>query len=616
MKFNLMIAVTFAALAIVLSALHVRWTKRLVIDRAADRMRQDINAAWQIVEDRQSQIETIVRFLADACRTETRPTATQGSDAPGFAEARDRWGLTFLDDLDSPCWRTGDPPDPIAAFLVDSFIAEGPLRPLSGVAVVPAEVMAEAGPAFARQCTVGEKTLPGMVLFAATPHPTAPGGPRRLLVGGVLLNGSTHLVDEIQQALFKEAFYKGKRVGTATFFAGPVRIATTVLLADGRPATGTVVSREVEEQVLEKGVPWAGRAKVVDTWYISRYDPIRDPAGKIVGMLYIGELEQPYLDIQLKTLLVGIGVILAVMAAAFLVSFVISNRMLAQISALEDGARLLAGGDLSVRAPVTTRDEIGGLARAFNAMAEKIEADRDRIVLQKATIEEANRSYIDLLSFVTHELRGCLAGAILNVKLMEEGSFGPLDDRVAEGVGIISDTLVRLNDLTLNYLQLSRIEAGRMLLDRAAVRLVADVIAPVLADLASEIDRTHMSIDVNVPEDLFVNADRDLLRIVYHNLLTNAAKFGRHGGRIVLDAKVAEGSVTASVWNDGPGIRQDRLDEVFKKFRHFDVGDEQGKTGTGVGLFIVQKIIDEHGGRISVDSKENEYACFSFSLPA
>jgi two-component system NtrC family sensor kinase len=132
----------------------------------------------------------------------------------------------------------------------------------------------------------------GMVLKSAHPVLDSNGRVLGALTGGILLNRNYEIVDRIKSILFKDAKYKGKEIGTATIFLGDLRISTNVIDREGNRAIGTRAMKEVEEQVLEKGLPWIHRAFVVDDWYLTAYEPIRDIRDKIVGMLYVGILEK------------------------------------------------------------------------------------------------------------------------------------------------------------------------------------------------------------------------------------------------------------------------------------------------------------------------------------
>jgi two-component system NtrC family sensor kinase len=122
--------------------------------------------------------------------------------------------------------------------------------------------------------------------------------------------------DRIKNIVFKDAKYEGKKIGTATIFLGGLRISTNVMDKEGKRAIGTPAMKEVQEQVLEKGMPWIQRAFVVEDWYITAYEPIEDIFGQRVGMLYVGVLEAKYADVRWKALSLFILITVAGMVLA------------------------------------------------------------------------------------------------------------------------------------------------------------------------------------------------------------------------------------------------------------------------------------------------------------
>lgn len=159
----------------------------------------------------------------------------------------------------------------------------------------------------------------GMVLKSAHPILDENGDVLGALMGGILLNRNHEIVDRIKTILFRDARHKNKEVGTATIFLDDMRISTNVYDREGNRATGTRAMREVEEQVLEKGLLWTQRAFVVDDWYITAYEPIRDIHNKIVGMLYVGILENKYAVLKERLILVFmLGMLIAVGVSCFL----------------------------------------------------------------------------------------------------------------------------------------------------------------------------------------------------------------------------------------------------------------------------------------------------------
>ena len=167
----------------------------------------------------------------------------------------------------------------------------------------------------------------GMVLKAAHPILDEDGNVLGALMGGILLNRNCEIVDGIKSILFKDAKYKGKEIGTATIFLGDLRISTNVMDREGNRAIGTRVSEEVYKKVLGKGLPWIQRAFVVDDWYITAYEPIRDVQDKIVGMLYVGMLESKYALMKERLILLFFFFSMSGMLIALAVSFFLSRRM-------------------------------------------------------------------------------------------------------------------------------------------------------------------------------------------------------------------------------------------------------------------------------------------------
>lgn len=603
-KVAVTLVAVFVLLAAVVSGLQIYWVKYLLVNQTRARVDQNIRAAWRMLDAQRRQLETVVSFLGEA-----------GPDAPAreaLQHYATRWNLDILTVLDSEglvlarasSTATGDllPVPGLAEALEASPV-------VSGYTVLP-DVSLE-GRALLERAQAAGKSPAGLVQFAARRLPFG----ERVLLAGTLLNGADSLVDGIQNTIFRDEFYKNTRVGTVTIFLGPTRVATSVLLDSGARAEGTRVSEEVGRRVLEEGEPWTGRAEVVDDWYLSRYDPIRNPAGDVIGMVYVGELERVYRDIERRTVLLNIAAILGVMALAFAVSFVLGNRILRQVAALQRTTRSLAAGNLSARARIETGDEIGALAQSLNAMADHLEADRLQILEQKAAIETANRNYSEMLSFINHELRSTLGAVLFNVYLLKEGSYGELKGEQQEGIDIIEEGLKHLEELTKNYLQLSRIEKGELEVVAKNLALRKEIVVPVVNALEPQARAKRMSVEIKVPEDFTLRADPNLIRIVYDNLIENAVKYGREGGRIHVEVARADGQARLRVWNEGKGIPDEQLPHIFDRFRRYDVDESTGRRGTGLGLYIVKRIVEEHGGTITARSSPGQYAQFDIVLP-
>jgi two-component system NtrC family sensor kinase len=631
-KFNLGIIIVFAALAVGVAAMNVNYANTNTIREARNRVHIYTRAAWEILDAKTECVRLASEILAqdqvirDLLRDPDNPQLSAA--ALDYLETmRQEQGMNILN-LIAPDgtvilrtrapFNTGDSlaTDPMVKQVISSRQSS------SGNIILPLERLDVEGNGLIERCIAVDGEPRGMLAGAAVP--VIEGGDLLGIIQmGELLNGAAENVDKIRDAVFENEYYKGKPVGTATIFMGDLRISTNVLDNQGRRAVGTRVSEDVAEQVLEKGLQWTGRAFVVDTWYLSQYDPIRDPDGNIIGMLYVGELEQKYLDLRTRAVALHLTVILAGMVLAFLVFYFMVRGVLVRVRRLSGATKCLSGGDLAHRVAVRERDEMGNLAASFNDMAAQLERQRQEIECRQRELEElsdelrtTNENYIEMLGFVAHELKNPLTSATMSLHTVKDGYLGEISDAQRKSLDSVARSLDYFQDMIKNYLDLSRLERGDFQVDKGPFSIYSDVIAPTLDALGHELRERRMVVANHVPVDLVLNADRHLLRVVYDNLLSNALKYGRPGGNIVLDGHASDGSqVTFSVQNDGEGIPPEKMPLLFGKFRRLDSPECTTKSGTGLGLYICKEIVERHGGKIWADSKIGEWVKFCFTLP-
>ena len=188
---------------------------------------------------------------------------------------------------------------------------------------------------------------------------------------GTVINRNFEFVDFVRENVFTAVTYDGKNLGTVTIFQGDVRITTNVIGPDGQRAIGTRVSAEVYDKVLGEGKMWKGPAFVVDSWYISAYEPLRNINDEIVGMLYVGVLKKRYDDMRRQAMtLFSLVSVFAFLCAVFL-SLWLSSRLARPLALLTAGADEVARGNLDYHlphSPGAKRDEIHRLTSAFNQM--------------------------------------------------------------------------------------------------------------------------------------------------------------------------------------------------------------------------------------------------------
>lgn len=627
-KFNLAIIATFVVVAIGIAALTVYEVNTLVIRLAENRVRIYMRAAWEILDGKTARTRAALEILAqdqavaDALQGRT-PTDGLRPALEGVRRTQKMDILNLMAPDGKVLLRTRSPynrDDSVAADpLVKRVIATR--QASSGAILMASERLdIEGGELVERVLAVANEPR-GIFSGAAVPV-LADGKLIGILEMGSLLNGATEKVDAIRDAVFANEIYNGKPVGTATIFMDDLRISTNVLDQSGRRAVGTRASQDVTQRVLKEELPWTGRAFVVDTWYLAQYDPIRDPDGTIIGMLYVGELEQKYLDLMRRTLAQNLSVILIGTTLAFLAIYYLVRSIVRPIHVLSEATQRLAAGDLAHRVDIQRRDEIGDLAHCFNQMGERLQAQRaelERDKQQLKTLSEqlqvTNRNYIEMLGFVTHELKNPLTSAIMGLYTVKDGYLGELNPAQKKSLESVAKSLDYFQDMVRNYLDLSRLEQGQLIVKKRPIKLVEAVIGPALEALERQLAERRITVDNQVSDTLSVNADPTLLRVIYDDLLSNAVKYGREGGGILLAAEARDDRVVLSVRNDGEGIPPEKQAQLFKRFSRLDTPGATGKKGTGLGLYICKEIVEKHGGEIWADSKLGEWVKFSFTLP-
>jgi two-component system phosphate regulon sensor histidine kinase PhoR len=174
----------------------------------------------------------------------------------------------------------------------------------------------------------------------------------------------------------------------------------------------------------------------------------------------------------------------------------------------------------------------------------------------------------------------------------------------------------RLTHLINDLLTVSQLESGRIDLNLATVKLGA-VVDSVFQELRAQADLNQLSTENMVGSDVTVAADGNRLRQVFFNLIENAIKYGKKGGRVVVSVERPDAStVEVTVADDGSGIPPDSLPRIFERFYRVDKARSREAGGTGLGLAIVKHIVQSHGGKVWVQSKIGKGSRFHFTLNA
>ncbi len=492
-KFGLGIVIVFALLATSIATASFVWVDQNTVRDAQQRVQLYIESSHEIYDSKLARMQSILEILArdDSVMAfaENPRDEASATRAKTFLESVRRSQsmdvLNLMDAHGSVLLRTRAP------YNQGDSVAEDPVvrrvmasrQSVQGTVLIDQARLERGGEGLLEQCLRFGGTPQGMIQTVATPIIV-----KERLVGilqiGNLLNGAVDKVDRIRDTVFRNEIYGGKPLGTATIFMGDLRISTNVHDRQGNRAIGTRASSEVAQQVLGDGAPWTGRAWVVDTWYLSQYDPLRDPDGHVIGMLYVGELEQKYLDLRTQALALFLLVVLAGMLFAFLIFFAIARSIVAPIQRLAFATKQLADGDLTYRVTSgrrSSRDEVSNLALSFDEMAEQLQRQRERIEQDQRALEKlnqelqtTNRNYMEMLGFVSHELKNPLSSVILNVGTVKDGYVGPVNETQKDALESVARNLRYFREMIADYLDLSRVEKGELRVNQSRINLVAD----------------------------------------------------------------------------------------------------------------------------------------------
>jgi signal transduction histidine kinase len=306
-------------------------------------------------------------------------------------------------------------------------------------------------------------------------------------------------------------------------------------------------------------------------------------------------------------LLVGAGLIAGLTGAALLFSGLISS-MRRPLEELVDASGQLAAGDLNARVKVGGLSETAALGSAFNEMAAELQrraGERDQLETMKD----------EFVLTASHELRSPLTSVqgFAELLMLERDKLEP---KQADTVEIILDNTRHLVRLLNDLLDLARSDAGRLTIKPSptdVALVVEDPVRTMQSQTQTKSQALAQEIQPGLPQ---VRVDRDRIRQVLVNLLTNAHQYCPEGASILVTATGQADGVQLAVSDDGPGMAADQLEHIFERFTRGDAGLTQYVGGTGLGLAISKSLVELHGGTLAVESTEGHGSTFRVWLPA
>jgi signal transduction histidine kinase len=248
----------------------------------------------------------------------------------------------------------------------------------------------------------------------------------------------------------------------------------------------------------------------------------------------------------------------------------------------------------------------GGLAAA---------AWQTLMVRRRLRRAEAERTrYQQAMHFVTHEMRTPLSSIQGSSELISRFALSQEKQKqIAQLINSESKRLARMIEIFLNV---ERLSAGQMELKREDIP-VKEMIAACVERARALADRKHIGLEqMPMDEDLRLTGDRELMEHACYNLLTNAVKYSPQRTQVTISGWRENGHISMAVKDQGIGMDHKEVKQIFQKFYRTRKAEESGEAGTGIGLSIVQQIVEQHGGRIDVVSRPGAGSCFTLVLPA
>jgi signal transduction histidine kinase len=321
-----------------------------------------------------------------------------------------------------------------------------------------------------------------------------------------------------------------------------------------------------------------------------------------------------------------VTIVLSLLAGLMIALWIIRsiNQPLRDLSA---AAHAIGGGRLDIALKDNARDEIGEVSRAFNRMARQLDESKKKIEAQSETLrknlelteeqkkdlEKVNRELDRFVQTVSHDIRSPLMGISWYAEFLKQHGGEKMEPKQQECLDGVCRGVERANALIKDLLALTRISRVRNPYEYVQISALAD---EVVASLEYKIRESKVDLQVqpNMPS---IICDGIKLREVFLNLMTNAIKFSSGNGEVQPRVEVLFKDNIDShefiVKDNGIGIDPRYHEEIFGIFKRLDTSGKY--EGTGAGLSIVKSVIDDHGGRIWVESELGKGAAFHFTIP-
>jgi two-component system, NtrC family, sensor kinase len=599
-----------------------------IINQAQDNVRSNLNSAREIYQQEIKIVKDVVSFTAlrdslkDAILASDTPRLSKELQQIKNSEQLDILTLTdkngkVIARASNPL-QTGDNQagDPV----VSTVLTKQQITVCT--VILDSQRLAKEGQDLAKQASINlistQRAKPdpkiqltsAMCIKAASPIYSDDGRLIGVLYGANLINRNYQLVDKIKDTVYEGVKYKGFDIGACTIFQDDIRVATNVMLNDGNRATGTSMAEDVFKQVVINGKPWINRAYVVDRWYITAYEPIKDLSDKIIGVLAVGVVEDKFLDMRNRAVLLFLGIMLGGMVISFIVANFLARGILHPIKDLIYASGQWAKGNLDYRVTLKTEDEIGTLGKVFNQMAGSLKERDEKLqdfAEQQIMKSERLATLGQLSAGVAHEINNPLGAILMYTHLALED----LEDKETMRKNlerVLAETL-RCKDVVKGLFDFAHQTEPKV--EQADINATLE---RTLAVFGNQVLFKNINITKKLTPSLpKILVDVGQIQQVFSNIILNAADAMDGTGQLtVITSRTADQKNIQIEFDDtGCGIPPGHIEKIFEPFF---TTKEVGK-GTGLGLAVSYGIIARHNGTIEVKSQLGKGTVFIVRLP-
>lgn len=311
---------------------------------------------------------------------------------------------------------------------------------------------------------------------------------------------------------------------------------------------------------------------------------------------------------------VGGQAIITAFSASILIVVVIlftgyqaTKNMTAPIEKLASLSQEIREGNFQVRANIHTGDELETLGAAFDRAVEELEkTEKNRMQFEKSKTE--------FLSMISHELRSPMTTMKAQLQMLNKGYFGDMNAKQRESIHLVVRNTERLDNIIVDLLEVSRIEAARLKFTFVRTNLTTHI-RRLAKDLEGITTTRNIKLILNMGQLPIIEVDPDRVLQVIRNLLNNAIKFSHDNSKIIISANVSGDTILISVQDFGVGIPAEKQRNIFEPFFQVEETFSREHGGTGLGLAICRGIVESQNGKIWFTSTFGKGTVFFFTVP-